>query len=210
MCVGKQEKKKCVADGMFCHCQRPTTSMPTKALLNEPKRLQYLEARLAGKSRKQACKEAAIARSTSYRVEARLADTGCLDDRPRPGRPRRYTPELLRLATQLLVEDGARLHSLPTIMALLRERGVVAGPAKMDRFAAAWKKYVREQGAELLTRSTGTQLLLTSKDAQARVQFAKEMQAIISQHGLLKCIFVDETTLEEFPHPKAGKCRCGQ
>lgn len=173
---------------------------------NLQKRKAYLDAKLRGCSRRQACKVAGISQRTSYNIDARFSKSSDLRDQPRLPPARRYTDWLLDKATALLVRDSNTLHTTSTIIQQLRQQGLLKGRVKAQAFLEAWKRRQRLLGHPMSTTSTRTKPLISSRDAMERLAFAREMLRILkSDVGIKRCVFIDETTLERTPHPKASR-----
>lgn len=160
-----------------------------------------------GRTIRQALAIAHLSRHAPARIFKLFDETGDLHDRDRPGRPVKYTDALVDKAVQLLVSDQRVLHTAKTFIALLRGDQLVSGPVSQQALIGACKRRLRAQGTTLITGSTGSRFLLTKADANKRVAFAKEMLPLLRSdpRSVFVCLFVDETTLEQSPHPKSGE-----
>jgi transposase len=182
----------------------PATSMEAEPSKRASNRIKYLGALAGGLSKPAAAKKFGISGATGRRVVARACQ-GRVTDLPRTGRPPRFTAQLLDTATEILTEDESRLFTTPGIIGVLRDLGLLEGPVKPEAFLKAWKMHTKASGMQLDSKSTGSKFLITNQDTKDREEFAHEMLQLLGKDGIRRCIFIDETTLEEYPHPKAGK-----
>lgn len=132
----------------------------------------------------------------------RLEETHTLTDRPRSGRPKKYTDEVLQVAQELLAEDSNELWTTASLLQSLAELHLVQLPADAATFREALKHYVTKQHHQLVTHSTGTIFLITTARAKQRVQWCKNMLDLIKHTPLHKWWIEDETQLAERPHHK--------
>jgi hypothetical protein len=112
----------------------------------------------------------------------------------------------MEAAKEVLVE-GQQAYTTKSLVAKLIQDGKLGPPVNPQKFLAAFRRYLQRKGTPLTVNSTGTKFLLTEGDKKLRIKFAQQMLTLLKMHskdGVLKCVFVDETTLEESPHPKAG------
>ena len=159
-----------------------------------------------GDTRSLACRVAGISQSVSYVYEKKMQNRQSLRHLPIPGRPPRYTAQLLDWATKELVEDVTTLYTPQSFVNRLIGLRVLQAPVSVPAFISAWRSRLAEIGYKLVTGSTGTRFFIASKDLELREKFATDMLRLLKHVSLMDCIFVDETTLEECPHPKSGKC----
>jgi len=158
-----------------------------------------------GDTRTRACRVAGISWSTCYAYEKKVKNMQSLRHLPIPGRPPRYTDQLLDWATDELVADVTTLHTPSSFTNRLIAIGVLQAPVKVQAFISAWRSRLAEKGYKLVTGSTGTKFFIASSDLPLRVQYANDMLRLLKETNLMDWIFVDETTLEECPHPKSGE-----
>lgn len=152
-------------------------------------------------------KLAGLYRGAARRTSALLLATGDVHDRPRSGRPRTYNAELLDSATQVFLEQDDVVYTAKSFTAMLEQRGILHRPYKTATFMNRWKEHLKSQGHSLRTRYTRTVFLICKEDRPKRLAFAAEMLRLLREHGIQAFVFVDETTKEQSPHPKAGQ-RC--
>ena len=180
------------------------SKVPTIMSINEAKRAAYLIAISRGASKLQARVMAGLGPHAPQRIQRLYDQTGGLRDRPRSGRPSYYTPQLLQAAERVLHEDDSKLYTAATFTAMLIHRGILQEGANKRAFMRAWSRYLRKQGKQLTGSSTETSFLLTMDDAKERVKYAQDMLQLLKDGDVQRCIFLDESTLEENPHPKSG------
>lgn len=139
-------------------------------------------------------------------ITAMLVENCDLYDRPRSGRPPKYTDEVMHRAYQILVEEAEELLTGTELLARLVAAGVVDSPADPDTFLRHLHQYVRSLGHILIVNSTRTTFFLTANDVVERVCFASRLHGLLTgpnpEWHLDMAIFIDESTLEEDPHPK--------
>jgi hypothetical protein len=136
-----------------------------------------------------------------------LETRASISDAPRSGRPPLYTKGLMRRAVQILVENEDELLTGTMLLEIMIRLGLVGQHADVDTFMSHLRTYVRAIGHKFVVNSTSTIFMLTADDVVKRVQFAVGEQEKLEGQSLDMAIFVDETTLEETPHPK-GKLVC--
>ena len=168
-------------------------------------RLEYLSLRDENVPVRVAKKLAHQYRGVGRNIRRLTRETGDICDRPKSGHPIRYDAELLDKATALLVEQEEELHNIPSFVAELELQGVLVKPYDPRAFMTAWKERVKEQGHFLNTESTRSLFLICKKDAPTRVRFARDMLELLEDPDAIdRLVFVDETTIEQSPHPKSG------
>jgi hypothetical protein len=164
---------------------------------------------LQGSSRLVARTKAGVGRRTAFDIEKRLREGGTLETRPHHPPARKYTPVLLDAATRVLAGETQRLHTTPSFITRLRQLGVLTGPVNAQRFLTAWKKRQLALRQHISPKSTLTRPRISNPDAEDRLGFARALLEKLDAEGgrelgVRRCVFIDETTLEESSHPKAG------
>jgi len=138
----------------------------------------------------------------------RLAATGTLAARPPPGRPPKYNDEVCCRAFQLLGEHDGEQLTLIQLLALLLDEGTVEAPGDVDNMSSALKKYAAQHGYHIHTTFNSTTFFMRESDWEARVRFCRQHLALLQDpRNLARLIILDETTVEECPHPKC-ECYC--
>lgn len=128
-----------------------------------------------------------------------------MNDRPHTGRPRTYNAELLDKATEVFLEHDGVLYTATEFAALLEKHQILHRPYKVAAFMRRWKEHLKSQGHTLRPRYTGTMFLICKEDQPKRVAFATKLLQLLKERGINSCVFVDETTIEQSPHPKSGR-----
>lgn len=172
--------------------------------MQEAKRYAYLNARDAGATVLRARRLAGLGPHAPLRIRRMFAATGSYRDKPRSGRPLSYTPARLDQLEELLRQDPCKEHTAASLVALAIRKGILHTGANKKVAMRAWEKHLMKHGKRLTASSTSTRFLLTVDDAKERVKFAEAMLGLLGEEGARQCIFVDETVLEENPHPKSG------
>lgn len=131
-----------------------------------------------------------------------LAAHGSLSDSPRSGRPIVYTPDKMDIAFQLLVDNDEGSMTGQDLMGKLVDQGVLPHNADVDTFLHHFRQHVEANGHKLILNSTKTIFYIAVNDVVQRVHYAQHMMDALKTQPLDMIIFVDETTLEESPHPK--------
>lgn len=149
-------------------------------------------------------KRAGLGKNAPKRIEALLHATGGLQDRPRSGCPPVYTADVLDAATEWLVKDECTAHTAATFTAILKEQGVLHASAKPARFMERWAAHLKTTGFHLVPCCTTTKFLIPASDKPQRLAFAMRMLQLLKRGSLKGCMWADETTIEQDPHPKSG------
>ena len=123
---------------------------------------------------------------------------------PRSGCPRVYTSDMLDAATEWLVKDECTAHTAATFTALLKEQGVLHANAKPARFMERWAAHLKTKGFHLIPCCTTSKFLIPASDKPKRLEFAQRMLKLLEDGSLKGCMWADETTIEQDPHPKSG------
>jgi hypothetical protein len=168
----------------------------------EYKRRTYLDAVHRGMTKKLARDKAGLGPHAPARIAKLFHETGMLADRPRSGRPRSYTPGVFAAVQAELAAHSGRMYTAPTLVNHLKKKRILHQGANADSFLRVWHKHLHREGKKLTAASTSTRFYLTAEDQKDRVRFARAMLRCLRGGDISQCIFVDETTLEENPHPK--------
>jgi len=169
----------------------------------EKKRADYLGTLVKTNSDKEARAESGLkSPHTKKRILDRLQDLGSLKDRPRSGRPITITTAAKERAWSLLIDQEQPLLTGKELLVILKDEGLVPDRTTRKALLKHLEIYAKSLGHQFMRNFTGTIFALQKDDAQDRVKFAKVLLAIIEQQGLEDVWFEDETTEEEYPHPK--------
>lgn len=174
----------------------------------EQRRVAYVVAFFQTCSQAVARRVSGLGKHAHSRIIAMLVATGGLKGAERTGRPRTFPAVVLEAACCMLVENPFKFMTGKQLLSRLKEEGYVDQGASDRTFVPRLREYVLKQGHKLITNSTKTIFYITVNDAKAREQYARDMLEELQLEGRLRMmIFVDETQLEESPHPK-GKMVC--
>lgn len=173
---------------------------------NETKRINLLWALTTERTRKQACTQAGVSLLAPSRIAKRYRETGSIEDRPHPGRKPIYTPEVLQRANEVAAALPPRLCTTARVLqALVQEQEVHEG-GNTQAFRRAWKRHNRAQGVHMNTTDTSTAPFISKSDVNIRWRYAAHMLQLLNGPEAPDVNFIDETTVEEFPHPKSSTC----
>jgi hypothetical protein len=174
---------------------------------NERKRATFLLVFLQTRSESLAEKTSGASRMELGRIIESLKKHGDIRELPRSGRPPIYSEAVNAAAYRALVEWEEGYPTGPTLMAKLVDDGVIKKAVDVDIMLQHLKQYVKGLGHILIVDSTKTTFFLTAGDVVVRVKFAHKMIAALQGRTVDMIIYVDETTLEESPHPKGEEGR---
>lgn len=152
-----------------------------------------------------AAKAVGLQRSAFDEGIKRLYQTGEIKRKARPVPPSVYTPEVMKLAYDLL-HDANSLMNFKDLFHLVREYGFLTQEGCLHRFRKAFKLWCKAQGTPLTVNSVGTVFYLPDGDFSVRKEYAEMVLEMLQRKkdpvALDQLIFVDEVTLEECSHPK--------
>lgn len=131
-----------------------------------------------------------------------MVETGGLADRPRSGRPTDYPDELMELAADVLIESEQDFMNERELHAKLVNEGILLQHSDVQNFMRHLKGYVEGLGHRLITTATGTELFLRQSDVRERWKYCQDNIDFFTRKQLEMTVFIDETDLEEYPHPK--------
>jgi len=182
---------------------------------NEEKRAVYILVFLQTSSLVKARKAAGLSRFSHSRIINMFRQRGHALDATRSGRPLVYTDSAMESAMTALVSHRGVMNG-PELHQQMIEKGTVHPSADRQRFLSRLRQHVRMKGHQLIANCTKTLFYLSDKDEMDRLAFAEEMRERLRTSTSLKNIWwIDETTIEEDPHPKGkesvGRIQvCGQ
>jgi len=170
----------------------------------ENRRVQYVIAYLQTNNDKAARKASGLSsRNTKANIIKRLQEQGTLADVQRTGRPVTVSNEALHAAWKLLLESESRMLTGKSLLVALKHEGLVPDTTKRSTLLQHLRLYAASKGHRLMVNSRSTVFALVKTDAKKRLQYCREFETIVGQHGLHAVWFEDEKTLEEDPHPKS-------
>jgi hypothetical protein len=132
----------------------------------------------------------------------RIRATHSLKAQPPPGRPRKFTEQVLERALEVLDEQPRKAYTRRTLLAALISEGLLDAGADVDTFGKRLREYVHSKGGHIDMTSTSTIFLIRTADHEQRVQQSEEALTLLQQQPLESIVFIDETAYEEAPHPK--------
>lgn len=136
------------------------------------------------------------------RIIQMFKDRGSILEHARSGRPVKYTPTLMETAYDILISNEDKRFTGTQLKRLMIEEGLIDSKSDIGVFMQHLRQYVQSQGHRLITNSTKTTFFLSVGDLTQRLSFAYKLKAQALRQTMDMFIFVDETTLEEGPHPK--------
>lgn len=132
----------------------------------------------------------------------KLEKQGTLADKPRSGRPRKFTDAILKQAYDIVAEDTEGVWTTPTLLQHLHEEHGLELPVDHGTFLERLKEYAKARGHQLDTTSTHTIFMITPTHAKARLAFCTHMLQQVKTKPLDRWWFEDETQLAERAHHK--------
>jgi hypothetical protein len=180
------------------------TSSWGKMPREQMKRTKYVAAILQGHKRRAAKKIAGV-RGNSYHTNLlnHLLQHGTLAEAAHHRAASKYTDDVLAKAMEELIDNEDKPMNESEFVAFLHEKQILQPPTDDRRFIDALKAYVQDQGCTLITRDTTTTFAIKEKTAEERVTVSHKILEMLKNTVPLKdWIFVDETVIEESPHPK--------
>jgi hypothetical protein len=174
----------------------------------ERKRAQYLLAFLQTGSQAKAERLSGSSCKMHERIIKLLIDTGDIYDRKSSPKPTKYTPQVMQRVYNVLTDKKAPRLTGRKLMKKSKEEGTLHQTAERKAFMKRLHATVRSKGHRLSTNSTENTFYITKKDEGDRMKYSHHLLNLLQQSPdvLSGLIFVDETTLEEAPHPK-GKIK---
>lgn len=180
----------------------PRKSAPKKTPKSQLRRAKYIVTHLRTGSDAQARHASGLKKNAKKSIIKMLEERGTIADAPRSGRPQRYSEALMRQAVKILVESKGKLLTGHKLLDIMIARHLTEANADVGHFMRQFRAYVTSIGHKLVVNSTRTIFLLTAEDVSLRVMFAQRMLSMLANQPPKMLIFVDETILEEAPHPK--------
>jgi hypothetical protein len=170
------------------------------------KRAVYVAAFMETGSKKRAMHASGLGPHAHKRIIQQLRDRHTLEDAPRTGAPIMFTAAVMDACLQklLTLQDeasglvtGSDLH-----MACIRD-GTLWEGADYGQFLKQFHVYVKSLGHQLNMNSKACTFFLAKGDIPKRYTFGTTWVEVLSTLAALDhVIFIDETTIEESPHPK--------
>lgn len=128
-----------------------------------------------------------------------------LDDAPRSGRPKSYTARVMDDVMKVLLSDETGLLTGVVLHAKCKKAGFIEKQSDYHQFMWALKEHVRSMGHKLNTRSHGSTFFISEDDRPKRVAYCQQWLDDVGE-DMQHIIFVDETTIEQYGHPKGANC----
>jgi transposase len=189
--------------GCVAHTLAMVTTKAHAVAASEARRARYLATLMKTKNDRKARVVSGLkSRSTKQRIQKRLAEYGSLADQPRTGRPVTITKAAQQKAWEIIVSKDSPLLTGSELLSILKDEGLVPANSAVHTLVKHLKTYAHSLGHQLMMNVRGTIFALLKTDAPTRVQFSKDLLDLIDEVGLDNIWFEDETTEEEYPHPK--------
>jgi hypothetical protein len=117
-------------------------------------------------------------------------------------RPRtKFTPDVMQQAVDILTELNSGYMNTQELLRVMHDDHILAAPTNPAHFRQALQEYLNERNMCLLVGRTAI-FRITDKNAQERLAFVERYIPQLPKWGLDNVVIVDETTVEESPHPK--------
>jgi hypothetical protein len=170
---------------------------------DEHKRALYILAFLQTGQASFARKVSGLSRMAHQRIVSMIAARGHAFDVERPGRPVTYHPAILEAACNFLVTHQESFLNGSQLRQKLVQEGILHASSKRDIFMQHLRECVMSRGHRLITNSVKTTFFISRSDSAVRLEYAHAMLEMLrNTKSIDNLIFIDETTLEESPHPK--------
>lgn len=173
----------------------------------ERKRAVYVLVLVQTESRAIARRKSGLDRSSEARLIRKLREFGDIRDAPRPGRPVKYTEEVMGQVVQYLIAHSHEQLNAKELMGRMLAEGILQPPMSRGPFMQHMRHHLKIKGLRLQVNCSRTDFYLSELDYKKRLTFARQLLASRSDLPWDMAIFTDETTHEEHPHPK-GKAAC--
>ena len=135
------------------------------------------------------------------RLRTNLQQRASIADAPRPGRQRKYTPELLQRAQDYMLTEIDCAWSMQAIVGSMVEAGILEEGTNAESFWAVFAPYMREQGLRLVYGARRLTFAMSSSHASLRLAWCQETQTVITPATVGDYWFVDEILLMYGPPP---------
>jgi hypothetical protein len=119
-------------------------------------------------------------------------------------RPSSYTPGVFTAIQAELAAHSGRMYTTTTLVNHQKKKRSLHQGTNTGYFLLVWPQHLHREGKKLTAASTRTPFYLAAKDQKDRVRCARAMLRCLRGGDINQCIFLDETTMEENPHPKSG------
>ena len=170
---------------------------------SQKRRADYIVKRLEGQTEKQAKKALGIkGKKFSQRLQTGLKRSASLKDAPRPGRPIKYTLNILGQALDWFNHHQWELLSKEELVSKLQKEGILPNDAKVEGFYPAFKDYLVTLGFKLKYATRSLTFALTNAHEAGRLKWCIKHQSIITDATVGSYWFSDEVIIEEGGHPK--------
>lgn len=137
-----------------------------------------------------------------------LRETYGLADRPRPGRPRKYAVQHCAAAQERILSGPTPVMSAAQLVGDLQAAGSAPADACPEGLTRNLRQHLASQDLSLAFGERSTTLGISKEQASGREEWCvKYLPTFSDPKELEACVVVDETTVEESPHPKSvGEC----
>lgn len=144
-------------------------------------------------------------KKTHSRIMKRLKTYHTLEDVERPGRPHKFTAEILDEALRVLMGNVEEFFNTKQFVAFLKEENIVENDAGVYYFMAQLKTYAKQQEVRLVVGRQRMTFVLNSSHKLARRMWCRNNQDTMNEEWVKSVWWEDEIMIEEAPHPK-GTC----
>lgn len=146
---------------------------------SQKRRADYIVKRLEGQTDKQAKKALGIkGKKFSQRLQTGLRRDASLKDAPRPGRPIKYTLNILEQALDWFNHHQWELLSKEELVSKLQKAGILTNDAKVEGFYPAFKWYLVTLGFKLKYATRTLTFALTNAHEDGRLEWCTKHQRI--------------------------------
>lgn len=146
-------------------------------------------------------------RVTLRHIIAHLGEYETLEDAERPGRPKKYTDEVLEGALTELRDNPTEFWDVAQFISHLKENGVIHEGAKAYYFVKCLKTYAKERNVRLVVGQQKTTFLLNSGHMEKRLKWCHDNVNLMTAEFVKSAWWEDEIMIEESAHPKGTRLR---
>lgn len=171
----------------------------------EQRRSIYVAKVLGGCSKKAARQAAGLGKNAPSRIQKRMEEGYGIHDRPRSGRPRVYTEDMLARCFEVLKEQPTRHIHAKLYFNILQDRGLVHRQADRRRFTQRLVEWCIKHGHSIDMKSTKEEFFIAEMDKPKRKEYATMLKGLLADDPDTHFVFIDETSVEFGEHPKKGE-----
>jgi hypothetical protein len=178
------------------------TSLWPRMAKQEKQRLVYTIDYLEhGEKQKAAQVSGLTSRNAFTRIIGHLKKYGRFGEAVHERERLKFTDAAMQAAVDTLTDISSGYMNTQQLLQELQTQGILPAQTNATHFREALQQYLQERDMFLAVGKT-TIFRITDKNAKERVAFVRQYIPLLEKWGLENVVIVDETTIEESPHPK--------